>query len=339
MKRNNNSRGNSKNNSDSRQARNIIMAKGTIDNIDDFTETLREAIGLTLGEGYTAELIEFRRGSGERVVGIDIGHMDNNHYPVFYLGELFDDYKAGEQSLSDIVTGIVAVYKYLESGLNTDCADIESFAEVKDYLLPQLIGGDSLETQEYKSLSFGNLKVIFNIITCSIEDGPGTIPVSESLFGKWDISFSELIETAYKNLEKKKMEIRSAREVLGETDFEDVLEEFEKNRFSSVRIANGLFGSAYMTDPVFLDKICKAIGQEEIFILPVIIHEFWVLSGRGSFANPDKVALDYYRNHLLAGIPEEIKLSEDVYKYNRKTKELINMMNGSKIELLLNSRE
>lgn len=334
MKRNNNSHGNPSNNNESRRASSIIMASGTIENIDDFTETLRGAIELTLGEGYTAKLMEFKRGNGEWGVGIDIGHMDNNHYPLFYLGELFDDYRAGEQSLSEIATGIAAVYKFLESGLNTDDANIECFDEVKDYILPQLINNDSLETMEYKSLPFGEMKVVFNIFTCSIEDGPGTLPVTEDLFDKWNIPLSELVEVAYKNLDKKKMEIKGVKEIFGETDYDEVLEDFEQNGFSSVKIADGLYGTTYMTDSYYLDIICNAIGQDEIIILPAIIHEFFVLSGKGSIARSGKEMLDFYRNSMVADVPEEIKLSEDVYKYNKNTKELINVIDGTRIEFL-----
>lgn len=95
----------------------------------------------------------------------------------------------------------------------------------------------------------------------------------------------------------------------------------------------GLFGAVYMTNPDYLDEICRRTDAEAIYILPIATNVLIVLPDNGYLSKKDGILMNMIKSAIRDGIPQKYKLSDDVYKYDMNAKELVNVFDKKRRNL------
>lgn len=336
MKRNDLNPFDAMNNNNSKKNEQIIMASGSIKSLEVFADTIREAVATVLGDEYDVSLQVFEEVNDSKHCGLFIESSPHCPGPIFPLDMMYKDYLKGKISLYDVVSKILSEYEDAKEDLGAmDIREFDCFEEVKDHIYPRLVNKDKNKDMDCIRIPFGDFMIIFAVCVMSKGSLIGSIKVSKAIMEEWDIGVKELIKTAYRNLEREEMMVRSMEEELEpiKTLIPEKDNTLLKNGLFTVSKKEGMFGAVYMTTPYYLDEICIRTAAEAIYILPIATYMLIVFPEKGVPSKRDGILLNMIRAAIEEGIPEEYALSDDIYKYNASTKELVNVFDDKRRDL------
>lgn len=206
-------------NNDSKNNEQIIMTSGTIKSLEDFMDTIKEAVEMELGEDYEVSFHYIEEVNGDRQRGLFIDSFSNRPGPIFSMDLMFKEYLEGELLLQDVVSIILSEFKDAEKELSEMITQrIDCFEEIKDYIYPQLVNREKNKDINCIKIPFGDFMVIFDIHIMTKGSQIGSIIVNKGIFDSWGISINELVRTAYGNLQGEEMIVDSMEEDLKELE-------------------------------------------------------------------------------------------------------------------------
>ena len=152
-----------------------------------------------------------------------------------------------------------------------------------------------------------------------IEDN-GTVAwvrVNKMMSRVWDKTENEVIDDALSNLNVRVVNLGKAF-ITGDIRGEDIYDDIDLNGETAVAVmGNYTNGAAAIFKYGVADRMCELFGTDEVLFVFTSIHEAMVHPG-GTDAEGIRKALRY--THETEVDPEE-RLSEEVYAYDRNTKE------------------
>lgn len=246
--------------------------------------------------------------------------------PVFYLDDYYRQYLEGEpldeilQDLGDRVAGALSQTEPdIQEQLQDAAGHITDWDAIKDRIIMSAVGVSKNEEllKDRPHETMGDIASTYRIYLGNLHGVMGTIPVTNDLMGRWNITKEQLHQTALEN----SMAVLPARinglrdelaELLGNDPEEGMQNEEGIPLMYVVSNKEKMLGAAVIFYPDVKDRI-EALFPEGCFILPSSIHEVLLVpKGQCSVEDLEMMVRDVNRTQVA---PEEV-LSDLVHEYD-----------------------
>ena len=267
-------------------------------------------------------------GRKETRVNILFNDSDEVAIPVFYINDLYDEYKNGKLTIEECTDKIInlrtnnILYVSFEN-----IANIMSWEIAKDNIYPRLINtNDNQELlEELVNYPFLDLSVIFILRGSRDPDGGfKSIKITKELFRRYGVSMETLKNTALENMKNDNYRFEKLQNMIckiigcGEIKGnEDETSEFEPGNMYVLSNGGGVFGAAGMLNEEMLRKQLK---NNNTYIIPSSVHELLFVPAEGIDAKELTEMIQSVNETLVS--PTD-KLSDHPYYYEGYTQKLI----------------
>ncbi len=291
-----------------------------------------------LKEKYPNCEIEARQINKTNVVkkGVSIRRNSSAISPTVYLDDLYKITEEANQAIRMITTVIKDCEKENDTlNLDFDPSIITNWDSVKERIVPVFINHERnkhiIGTCPHKQ--FLDLEIVFHYIleACVLPEGYGSILITNKIMEVWpdDITLDVLYCTAKQNIHLLDCHISHINSIIARMmRAQGFPEAMIKSLTSHVDNTPGYIITNKFdyrgSNLIFANgDICKRIAEEyndNLYILPVSVHEVMVLPVAGSedIGYMKQMVKQINRTELK---PEDF-LSDSIYYYNRKTKEV-----------------
>lgn len=263
-------------------------------NITDFTKEIEERLEKEVN--FTIKKIV----KNNDITLNGIVFADRNISAVVYIEDLFNAYNNGK-TIDEVIDMAINILNN-----NNESFDFTNFDNIKDKLSLRLINAEKnkevIKTCPYKE--YLDFALIINI---NVENN-GVVKVNNALLNRWNKSFDEVFEIA---LNSTKPVVKSVAEILG-LDVEDIM--------YMITNENSCFGSAAMlynnNEP--LKELAEKFDND-LYIFPSSVHEIIVTPVISDDSDYLHSMVKNINNTIVSGSDY---LSDNVYKYDRKTNKI-----------------
>lgn len=294
-----------------------------VKNFEEFKKAVVDEIREWLPEDLKDAEIELReviKNNDTKKNGLLIRRAESNMTASIYLEPFYKRYMEGEE-LELLLKEMVGMRMENEVKESFDLENVLDIKNVKDQILPRLIGADNntelLKQQPHVFVT--DLAVTFEVFLSEEKEEVTSIPVDYGLLEVWGVTEKELYEIAVNNLENKEMgKVISMQKAImrlwnREIDEGTGVDEVSKEDFMII-LSNRhkINGAAQVLDQKLMKALTEKIGPE-FYMLPSSIHEWLIvpdLKGR------TKEELDIMVKEVNAAeVLEEEILSDHAYRY------------------------
>ena len=296
-----------------------------------FKVVLVERVRMALGEGFDIRVRKVSKNNGVELDAMCICKNGCKTAPAMYL-ECFYDLYSANGTLEECVNEIMKMYG--ESGeLPLDTSKMLSFGDMKDRVVYKLVNFAKNEgmLKEMPHRKVLDLAMIYYLDLENAEAGMYTASVTNNLSKVWGVTEEELYRLAVENTKRlmpvsiENMECVMERIMkengLSDSDLDMLRETMGESEMPLYVLTNasGVNGAVVM----FYEGVLKnfaAMMESDLYIFPSSLHEVLLLK-----ADNDKEADEL--QGLVSSVNEnELMatdvLSENVYRYSRKTDKL-----------------
>lgn len=304
---------------------------------EDFLKEMKDEIQKNLGEDVEVGITAFPKNNGVKLDALTVKPRQEEKRdlsPVIYLNPYYTQLDCGmtfEEEVKDILELLkTAPQEDLLSGV-----DISNYDQIRDKIMYKIVGtafnADLLK--DVPHIPFLDLAIVFYLLLGRDDSGQMTSLVRNCHMEEWNRNLDELWAMARMNTPRDLPEviermddymIKMIEANLGEEDDNELAEtlknEDEQDELYILSNKAGLNGVSCMLYPGLLQRFADSIGSD-LIILPSSIHE--VLLAR------DHEGLDYesFRDMVKTineeTVPVEDQLSNEVYRYNRETDQIM----------------
>ena len=264
-------------------------------NIKDFTKEIEER----LSKKINFAIKKIAKNNDIILNGIVLS--DKNISAVVYIEDLFNTYNNGK-TIDEVVD--IAINILNSSNMSFD---FTNFDNIKDKLSLRLINAEK-NKEVMKSYPYKEFLDFALIVNINVKNN-GVVKVDNALLNKWNKSFDEVFEIA---LNSTKPVIKSIAEILGTPDIEDIV--------CIITNENSCFGSAAMlynnNEP--LKELAEKFDND-LYIFPSSVHEIIVTPVISDDSDYLHSMVKNINNTIVSGSDY---LSDNVYKYDRKTNKI-----------------
>lgn len=264
-------------------------------NIKEFTNEIKERLGKEVN--FTIKKIA----KNNDIILNGIVLSDKNISAVVYIEDLFNTYNNGK-TIDEVVD--IAINILNSSNMSFD---FTNFDNIKDKLSLRLINAEK-NKEVMKSYPYKEFLDFALIVNINVKNN-GVVKVDNVLLNKWNKSFDEVFEIA---LNSTKPVIKSIAEILGTPDIEDIV--------CIITNENSCFGSAAMlynnNEP--LKELAEKFDND-LYIFPSSVHEIIVTP---VISDDSDYLHSMVKNINNTIVSSSDYLSDNVYKYDRKTNEI-----------------
>ena len=270
--------------------------------------------------------------------GLTIPNPDTNVAPTIYLNQFFEEYQNGK-GLNDIIGDIADMYIANTVDQQMDVSIVTDFEKAKGNILPRLVNAE--ENQELLAqrphMIMDDLAVTYHLEIGKHDNGNMSVAITNTILDMYGISQEELHDLAVANLEEKMpATFQGMSEVVKEMMLPQIMSDLGLSKEAALdyieqMIPDGneqmyvlsndsrLNGAAAVLNEKAMEDIAEKVGGD-FFILPSSIHELLVVPKQDGMELSDLEAMVQEVNATQVA-PEE-KLSDHVYEYDAKEKEL-----------------
>lgn len=247
----------------------------------EFIKTVRTEITARFDNSFKLEIRPVEKNNGKIYDGLVIFNPNFNIAPTIYLNPYYHWYLNGV-SMDAILDAIVSTYKEVCPNSDFDVSFCQSFERAKSKIIMQLINYEKNKSklEHIPHIKYLDLAVIFQLNIDSLYIENGTITITDKLAKSWDVTTSELISVALKN-----MPSQFPVSVINLADYlrEQCPEQAELITDSSIDMPLYILtnsvktnGAAAVLYPDTLAGISKKLGGS-LILIPSSIHEFLVM--------------------------------------------------------------
>ena len=310
-------------------------------NLDEFKQAIVDNIKDYLPAKFEESDVEVRqvlKNNDTALDGLIIHDPDTNVAPTIYLNQFFEEYQNG-RDLNDIIGDIADVYIANTVDKQMDVSIVTDFEKAKGNILPRLVNSE--ENQELLAqrphMIMDDLAVTYHLEMGKSDNGNMSVAITNAILDMYGISQEELHDLAVANLEEKMpATFQGMSEVVKEMMLPQIMSDLGLSKEAALdyieqMIPDGneqmyvlsndsrLHGAAAVLNEKAMEDIAEKVGGD-FFILPSSIHELLVVPKQDGMELSDLEAMVQEVNATQVA-PEE-KLSDHVYEYDAKEKEL-----------------
>lgn len=310
-------------------------------NFDEFKQAIVDNIKDYLPAKFEESDVEVRqvlKNNDTVLDGLTIQDPDTNVAPTIYLNQFFEEYQNG-RDLNDIIGDIADVYIANTVDKQMDVSIVTDFEKAKGNILPRLVNAE--ENQELLAqrphMIMDDLAVTYHLEMGESDNGNMSVAITNTILDMYGISQEELHDLAVANLEEKMpATFQGMSEVVKEMMLPQIMSDLGLSKEAALdyieqMIPDGneqmyvlsndsrLHGAAAVLNEKAMEDIAEKVGGD-FFILPSSIHELLVVPKQDGMDYSSLEAMVQEVNATQVA-PEE-KLSDHVYEYDAKEKEL-----------------
>ena len=310
-------------------------------NLDEFKQAIVDNIKDYLPAKFEESDVEVRqvlKNNDTALDGLIIHDPDTNVAPTIYLNQFFEEYQNG-RDLNDIIGDIADVYIANTVDKQMDVSIVTDFEKAKGNILPRLVNSE--ENQELLAqrphMIMDDLAVTYHLEMGKSDNGNMSVAITNAILDMYGISQEELHDLAVANLEEKMpATFQGMSEVVKEMMLPQIMSDLGLSKEAALdyieqMIPDGneqmyvlsndsrLNGAATVLNEKAMEDIAEKVGGD-FFILPSSIHELLVVPKQDGMDYSSLEAMVQEVNATQVA-PEE-KLSDHVYEYDAKEKEL-----------------
>lgn len=310
-------------------------------NFDEFKQAIVDNIKDYLPAKFEESDVEVRqvlKNNDTVLDGLTIQDPDTNVAPTIYLNQFFEEYQNG-RDLNDIIGDIADVYIANTVDKQMDVSIVTDFEKAKGNILPRLVNAE--ENQELLAqrphMIMDDLAVTYHLEMGKSDNGNMSVAITNTILDMYGISQEELHDLAVANLEEKMpATFQGMSEVVKEMMLPQIMSDLGLSKEAALdyieqMIPDGneqmyvlsndsrLNGAATVLNEKAMEDIAEKVGGD-FFILPSSIHELLVVPKQDGMDYSSLEAMVQEVNATQVA-PEE-KLSDHVYEYDAKEKEL-----------------
>ena len=310
-------------------------------NFDEFKQAIVDNIKDYLPAKFEESDVEVRqvlKNNDTVLDGLIIHDPDTNVAPTIYLNQFFEEYQNG-RDLNDIIGDIADVYIANTVDKQMDVSIVTDFEKAKGNILPRLVNAE--ENQELLAqrphMIMDDLAVTYHLEMGKSDNGNMSVAITNTILDMYGISQEELHDLAVANLEEKvPATFQGMSEVVKEMMLPQIMSDLDLSKEAALdyieqMIPDGneqmyvlsndsrLHGAAAVLNEKAMEDIAEKVGGD-FFILPSSIHELLVVPKQDGMDYSSLEAMVQEVNATQVA-PEE-KLSDHVYEYDAKEKEL-----------------
>ena len=308
----------------------IAMMNTTINSMEVFAATVKEAVEASLGEGYEVNINEVLKNNSTRLTGLTIKTEESNVAPTIYLEGSFERYKAGDATLPVIVSEIISVYESHKTTMSFDASLVTDFSACKERICYKLVNADrnrELLSDAPHIIVCDDLAVIFYILVSNDGEGTATITVRNNMSDLWGVATDELFKIALANTQRLfRGTVKSMASVMMEL-LADRLDEEGCREFYDMVVseddvpmyvctnASKINGAGVILYENLLKDFAQKVGAD-FYILPSSVHETLLIPVSDQF-DVETLRAMVCEVNMTQVAPEE-QLSDQVYLYSRE---------------------
>lgn len=310
------------------------MMNTTINSMDVFAATVKEAVEASIGEGYEVNIHDVLKNNSTRRTGLTIKTEESNVAPTIYLEGSFERYKAGDATLPVIVSEIISVYESHKTTMSFDASLVTDFSACKERICYKLVNADrnrELLSDAPHIIVCDDLAVIFYILVSNDGEGTATITVRNNMSDLWGVAADELFKIALANTQRLfRGTVKSMASVMMEL-IADRLDEEGCREFYDMVVseddvpmyvctnASKINGAGVILYENLLKDFAQKVGAD-FYILPSSVHETLLIPVSDQF-DVETLRAMVCEVNMTQVAPEE-QLSDQVYLYSRECDEI-----------------
>lgn len=309
----------------------IAMMNATINSMDVFAATVKEAVEASLGKGYVVNINEVLKNNDTHLTGLTIRTEESNIAPTIYLEGMFERYKAGNAAIPVIVSEILSVYESHKTTMSFDASLVTDFSACKERICYKLVNADrnrELLADAPHIIVCDDLAVLFYILVSNDGEGTATITVRNNMTDLWGVDEDELFKIALINTQRLfRGSVMSMASVMMEL-LSDRMDEENTKEFYDMVVSDEdmvpmyvctntqkINGAGVLLYKDLLKEFADRVGSD-FYILPSSVHEILLVPVS------KEMQIEYLRSmvrevNATQVAPEEV-LSDNVYIYRRE---------------------
>lgn len=262
---------------------------------------------------------------------------ESNISPTIYLNDFFNQYEA-DRPFDLIMEQIADIRVRHEVTQDFDVSKVTDFDQVKDHIVPRLIGQENneelLDKRPHTLVS--DLAVTYHIELGSDGNGNMSVPITNDLMRSWNVTPEELHDIAISNMpDLAPSTFRTMNEVMAEMMMPEILADVGGDREAAEAFIESMMppegnmyvlsnedkmnGATALLDEKVMAEISEKVG-ENYFILPSSIHETLIVPESAGMSLSDLETMVSEVNETQVA-PQD-RLSDHVYQYDANSKEL-----------------
>ncbi len=264
----------------------IAMMNATINSMDVFAATVKEAVEASLGEEYEVNIHEVLKNNSTRLTGLTIKTEESNVAPTIYLEGSFERYKAGDATVPVIVSEIISVYESHKTKMSFDASLVTDFLACKERICYKLVNADRNKEllSDAPHIIVCDLAVLFYILVANDGEGTAIITIRNNMSDLWGVATDELFKIALANTQRLfRGTVKSMASVMMEL-FADRLDEEGCREFYDMVVsdddvpmyvctnASKVNGAGVILYENLLKDFAQKVGAD-FYILPSSVHE------------------------------------------------------------------
>ena len=293
---------------------------------ETFLMQISSQIQEALKDQCRVRLIRVQKNNGLLLDGLCMERDQDPISPTIYLNSYFCDYQKG-LSLEKIRNKILETYQSCSSLPELSPTSFSDFSFIKTRIVFRLVNAASNQAllEEIPHIPLLDLAVVFCLFLSDKPDSQMTALIRNSHLETWGLPVRDLFSIAMENtprllppslksLSSVMQEI--LHESLSPASQEDELEELYETPLYVLTNQAGIHGAACLLYPHPLKNFADA-RKSDVLILPSSIHEVLITAD-----SPD-IDYDALSQMVMeinrSDVPLEDRLSNQVYRYSRKT--------------------
>lgn len=216
-------------------------------------------------------------------------------------------------------------FKVIKHFTDKAVEDARNWKKMQTRIFPKVIHYEKNKEMLMKTphVRFLDLAVVFFYQTNEMfpELGEGTVMVHDGMKNVWDVNEEQLMKYSMKNLKEMKCACKKMdefAEMCGISDEEEALVSSTLPLYI-LTTYDGMFGAAAMLNRKFMEKACKKMQCQKLWVIPSSIHEVLLLPYDYEIAAKNLQGICVDVNKTLN--PEDI-LSDSIYVYDDAEKQI-----------------
>ncbi len=301
----------------------ISFRQNSLQNVEDFKNTLQYSVQLQIGDGYQVITQKIEKPNGLNYIGLAILNKQSDTnvvYNVFCIEELFSMYQKGKPIAvicQEILTDYMKFVTDKPFPISFDTKSVHDFNKMKDKIICDMINleqnRDYLSDKPYRT--FLDLAVIIRIEISRKDNHSYTIPVNNDVLSSWNISEDELFDTAEQNTKNK---------ICGRIEQLQPIALDNKEQYSPIiKVETEYYPCAVnaLTDENFLETVTYKLFQgDSFYIQPISAEEFYCIAK--TFVDTVSDIQQVKNIFHSVNIPADAFLSDNLYYYDKDTMQL-----------------
>lgn len=306
----------------------------------EFVNEVFLGVMVKLGQEYNVSIEKMVKNNNRELIGLQIRKIGEQIAPVFYLDGYFED---SRYTISEVVDEVVSSVSQAH-GISEDFGPLLDYAEVRDKLRFKVINYDANQEQlkDIPHIKYLDLAIVFYLLLEESKEGQMTTVIHNEVKDLWEVTDQQLyIDSMNNMMDYMPARLENMSEVMKEIAKESMGDEYDEELFDL------FFDVPNDKDMYVLSNHSKSMGaacmlyesvlkefsdklDSNLIILPSSVHEIILIRQIEGMAYEDCSYM--VKDINMHEVPIQDRLSNSVYLYDRKKRELSIAFQGEELK-------